>query len=368
MPQVTFFPLGNANSALIDVGNGRKILIDYAATRDPDHYKRIDLPATLHRDLAEAKRTSYDVVAFTHLDADHIRGSSQFFWLDHAATYQGEGRVGIDEMWVPAAAITEVGLDDEARVIREEARHRLRMGSGIRVFSRPARLKDWLASEGLSLDSRMHCIVDAGQLVPSFNLSEDGVEFFVHSPFAVRQNENEVEDRNCESIAFQARFVVDGRDTRLLMLSDLPCDDIAAMVRTTKSYGNDDRLEWDICGLPHHCSYLSLCAQKGTAKTEPIPEIADLYEDMGRQTSTLVSSSEVIRNVDTIQPPHFQAANFYKDAVAGHGGEFIVTMEHPTEAMPDALVIHIDARGARVEKRLIGTPAVITSRPAPRAG
>lgn len=368
MHTLTFFPLGNANTCRIDLANGRKLLIDYAATRDADNPQRIDLPAELRRDLAEARRTSYDVVAFTHLDDDHIRGSSDFFRFEHAPKYQGAGRVDIDELWVPAAAITEVGSDGDARVIRQEARHRLLQGAGIRVFSRPARLKEWLNANGLTLESRIHCIVDAGQLVPSFDLPRDSVEFFVHSPFAERQNENDVEVRNCDAVAFQARFTAGGRDTRLLMLSDLPCDDIAAMVRVTRAYRNEDRLEWDVCGLPHHCSYLSLGPEKGVTIVKPLPDVAFLYEKKGRRGSTLISSSDPIRNEETTQPPHFQAANYYKAAVQGHGGEFIVTMEHQTPSIPVPLVVHIDALGARVQKRLGGAPGVITSRPAPRAG
>lgn len=368
MHKVTFFPLGNANTSRIDLGNGRKVLIDYAATRDPDHPKRIDLPAELRRDLAEAGRNNYDAVAFTHLDDDHIRGATEFFWLEHAEKYQSPERVRIDEMWVPAAAITETGSEDEARVLRTEAQHRLLNGRGIRVFSRPERLKEWLEERGLTLESRLHCIVDAGQLVPSFTIAADAVEFFVHSPFAVRQNANEVEQRNSDAIAFQARFIVNDRDTRLLMLSDLGYEDLAAIVRVTQAYGNADRLEWDICGLPHHCSYLSLGPEKGTTKTKPVPEVEVLYETKGRARSVLVSSSDPIRHVETIQPPHFQAANYYSTAAAGHAGEFCVTMQHPKEAAPEPLVIHIDGRGARPEKRLAGAAAVITSRPAPRAG
>jgi hypothetical protein len=87
------------------------------------------------------------------------------FGIGYASCYQGGDRVKINELWVPAAAIVEDGLEDCARVIRQEARHRLRTGEGIRVFSRPELLKSWLESEGLSLESRGHLITDAGNLV-----------------------------------------------------------------------------------------------------------------------------------------------------------------------------------------------------------
>lgn len=172
MHKVTFFPLGNADCCRIDLENGQKILFDFAAMRDPkDEYDlRIDLPEELRSDLEAADRDYYDAVAYTHLDNDHICGSSEFFYLEHAAKYQGAGRIKIRELWVPAAAIIEEGCEDEDRIIRAEARHRLKAGKGIRVFSRPDKLKDWLKQEGLTLEARAHLITDAGQLIPGYSL------------------------------------------------------------------------------------------------------------------------------------------------------------------------------------------------------
>jgi hypothetical protein len=55
-----------------------------------------------------------------------------FFYLEHASKYQDADRIKIRELWVPAAAIIEDGCKDEDRIIRAEARHRLRSGKGIR--------------------------------------------------------------------------------------------------------------------------------------------------------------------------------------------------------------------------------------------
>ena len=150
MHQITIFNLGNADTSRIDLANGKKLLIDYANMRcatDPKD-KRIDLPVQLRADLKTAKRDYYDVVAFTHLDNDHTCGASEFFELLHAAKYQGGDRVKIKELWVPAAVLVEDGCEDETRILRQEARYRLKKGEGIRVFSGPGQLTDWLATQG----------------------------------------------------------------------------------------------------------------------------------------------------------------------------------------------------------------------------
>src|SRR6266567_4479709 len=128
--RLTFFPLGNADCCRMDLDGGRQILLDYAAVRDlkdPDDL-RCDLAKSLRDELQSRKRNYYDVVAFTHLDDDHVHGSSEFFHLEHAQKYQGAGRIKISELWVPAAAIIEEGCEDESRIIRQEARHRLKLG------------------------------------------------------------------------------------------------------------------------------------------------------------------------------------------------------------------------------------------------
>src|SRR6266851_6798262 len=164
MAKLTFFPLGNADCCLIDLDGGQKLLFDFADVRDPDDDEdlRIDLAAALRDNLRTAKRTSFNVVAFTHLDRDHINRSSEFFYLRHAKKYQGEDRIKIDIMWVPAAVIIEEASEDEAKIIQQEARYWLREGKGIRVFSRPEKLKDWLEENGLTLDDRRHLLTDAG--------------------------------------------------------------------------------------------------------------------------------------------------------------------------------------------------------------
>ena len=66
MHKATFFPLGNADCCRIDLQDGRKILFDYANTRNPDDESdlRCDLPALLTEDLESADKNEFDVVAF----------------------------------------------------------------------------------------------------------------------------------------------------------------------------------------------------------------------------------------------------------------------------------------------------------------
>ncbi len=374
--RIQFYPLGNADTLLIDLSDGRKVLIDYAdmRNRDDNDDKRCDLPEELRSNLKQSTRNHFDVVCITHTDEDHCKGFGDFFWLTHAEKYQEDHRIKINELWVPAAAILEENLEGDARILRSEARYRLKEGKGIKVFSRPERLKKWLEKEGLDFKTRKGLIVDAGTLVPGFK--KDGpeqVEFFVHCPFGWKQDENTVIDRNEDSIVMQATFIEGGHESRLLLASDINHETITEIVKVTRKNKNEDRLRWDIMKLPHHCSYLSLGPDRGEDETAPIPEVKWLFERQSEQSSVIVSPSWAIpekgsEGDKSDQPPHRQAANYHHSNSNQREGEFVVTMERPSEANPKPFAYNVTASGialAVVTAPNIGTSAASVT---PRAG
>jgi hypothetical protein len=195
----------------------------------------------------------------------------------------------------------------------------------------------------------------------------------VHSPFAIRQDDNTLEDRNEDSLVLHLTFDVDGVRTKALMLADSTHDVLAQIVDITKSKENESRLEWDIVKLPHHCSYRSLGPEKGTTKTTPVPEVAWLYEDKGQNRAIAISTSKPIPLAGSAddkdpQPPHRQAARYYADVSGSLTGQFIVTMEHPSRRAPKPIVIEIGANKATVKKPAVTGAYVATSERTPRAG
>lgn len=370
-----FFPTGNADTTFIQLANNHVILMDYAHMRNENDStdKRIDLPTAIREALDEAGQESFRVVAFTHLDKDHVHRASEFFWLEHAEKYQGSDRIKIDELWVPAGVLTEESLDNDARIIRQEARHRLKQGKGIKVFSRPEALRSYLEENGLTLEARAHCIVDAGGLVPGFNKwSEEAVEFFVHSPFAWRTDEG-LSDRNQGSIVVQMTLREGGQESYALLGADIDHECLSQIVRTSRRHGNEDRLHWDVLKLFHHCSYLSLSSEKGEDITEPVEDVKWLFEKLARQNEIIVSPSKPIPVKGTEadkdkQPPHRQAANYYRKIIKDSNGKFLVTMETPSEFRPKPLHLKITAQGVAVMLASVATATSIAASTPTRAG
>lgn len=368
MTKITLYPLGNADCCLIRLDNDKLFVFDYADMHNPDDSedKRMPLKEAFDADIGWPKRNYVDVMAFTHGDDDHVCKAPERFWLEHAEKYQGDDRVKINELWVPAALIVEEGCDDCTRIIRQEARFRFLSKSGIRVFARPEHLKDWLEEQGQRLEDYKHLIVDAGTVVPGFTLENDGIEFFAHSPFAER-TEDGLLDRNDNCLVLQATIRVNGTDTRFLITADSVSECWQKIVRITRAHANERRLAWDIFKLPHHCSYLSMATEKEEYKTKPNEEFAWLLKQ-GTQRSIMVSTSWPIPDGTEDQPPHVETYRCYKDTANELDADLVVTMENPSKTSPKRTVITLDRNGATLEKKSAFASVTITGSRSPRVG
>jgi hypothetical protein len=378
MHQIIFYPVGNGDTSQIILESGKRILFDFRHLKNSETNDgpEINLKARLTDELEKAKKRSFEVVAFTHGDKDHIENSTEFFELLHANKYQGKDRIRIDELWVPAAMILDTAANDEQSdefvIWRQEARYRLKEGKGVRVFSKPEKLKDWLTDNKLTVDSRKHMITDAGQTVPGFTLDNDGVEFFCHSPF-IKHVDNNDDMRNEAALIFNIRFKKGDNTFDYLAIGDSEWSVLEDIVEITKYHKNTDRLSWDIYNIPHHCSYLSLSDEKGDDETVPKASVKELLLS-GKQGACLVSSSKPIEDTSSSrkqeQPPHIQAKKCYEKYLKKvDGAKLLVTMEEPTTKKPEPIIFEIDSNGISRGGTIFGSGiSIITSRPAPRAG
>lgn len=379
MHKVIFYPVGNGDTSQIVLENGRRLLFDYRhlACGEEEERPEIDLAKRLREELAEAKKKSFDVVAFSHGDDDHICGSTDFFELDHSSAYQGGDRIKIDELWVPAAVILETGThsDREKEVIlwRQEARYRLREGKGIRVFSKPDKLKAWLEENDIKLADVRHLITDAGKLADGFTLANDDVEFFCHSPFIKHCDDGTDIIRNDSSLIFNVRFKAGEQTFDYLAVGDATSDVLADIYNTTRWHKNLDRLAWDIFNIPHHCSFRALDQDaKGETETVPIAGVKEILL-AGREGSYQVSSSRPIDDdkdaQERVLPPHIQAKRCYANHLNQvRGAKLLVTMEEPNRRKPEPIVFEISSNGIKRGTVTATGAASLISVAAPRAG
>lgn len=383
MHQITFYPVGNGDTSLIETKNGKFILMDFYQTQNstdstkPEH----DIASALKKKLRDAKKSAFDVVAFTHADRDHINGSTDFFYLEHAKKYQNDDRSKIDEIWVPAAmlleSVTRDNLSGEFAILRSEARYRLKNKSGIKVFSKPDELVKLIESWNMSVEELSEHIIDAGTLVNTFSLTSDGVEFFVHSPF-IKQCSEEGKDikriRNEASLIFNVRFNADGQQFDYLAVGDSEAHVLEDIVNITKFKKREDRLAWDLFNIPHHCSYLALAesGDKGETETTPLDKVKELLL-MGRKNSYLICSSEAFKTgkeaKENVQPPHIQARACYEKYLKQiNGRKFMVTGEYSGTKTPNPIVVEIARAGLSIKTTVLSAAIVTAAATPARAG
>ena len=228
-----------------------------------------------------------------------------------------------------------------------------------------------MEENGLTVDSRRSVITDAGEVVPSFTLAGDGVEFFCHSPFIKHVDDSE-DMRNEAALIFNIRFQVGDNKFDYFMTGDSEWEVLSDIVEKSKIHKNEDRLAWDLYSLPHHCSYKTLSDEKGETETIPKPSVKELLLS-GKEGAHIVSSSLPIEDTkagsERSQPPHIQAKKCYlKHLKEINGGKFFVTMEEPNEKKPEPLIFKIEATGISREAKVITAANIITSSPAPKAG
>jgi hypothetical protein len=171
---------------------------------------------------------------------------------------------------------------------------------------------------------------------------------------------------------FNVRFEVDGAYYDYLEVGDAEYGDMEEIVEISRYHGNEDRLEWDLFNIPHHCSYRALADEKGDQETTPTPLVKDLLRK-GRADSYIVSCSKPVPDIaesyKQTQPPHIQARKAYERYLREVGGRsFLVTMEEPNAYKPQPIVFDIERGGVTWQRATtLGAAAIIAARP-PRAG
>ncbi len=365
MATLRFYPVGNGDTTLLELHQGRLLLFDFKNTDAVP----FDVPGAIRAALDDHGGDELECFAASHGDLDHVGGAGEFFRFDHAAKYQGSGRVAFRQLWIPAGFFleSEVELTEDARIVQAEARYRMTLGEGVLVFAAPGALDSWLRQNGIDPERRRHLLVDAGKLVPGYDASTDGLEIFAHAPFA--KNSDGTGDRNDTSLVLHLTFYDrDKSCARVWLTGDATHEIFSDIVGITERHGRLERLEWNLFHTAHHNSYTALAPKKGTTVTVPVPDVDRLLTHYGADVRPIVvSSCDPIDSDHT--PPHEQAAAYYRTVVE-HDDDFLVTGEHPVTDDPQPIIVGVSDRGLTVKRSpknwtSAGAPAVQV---APRFG
>lgn len=363
---ITYFPVGNGDTSLIKLADKTTFVIDLNVTEaasDEDDLARYDVHGHLLREMRSDAdgRPHTDGYCLSHPDQDHVRGFATVFYTGDPSKYADKdkraGRIIIDELWFAPRVFSpweEKDLSDDAKAFKAEAERRIAVyrkdkaegakpGNRIRIIG---------YTDNPDLKGLEALIVVPGTSINVINGStKQDFSFFVHAPFKGDTDDKD-KGRNETSIVLQARFTVDGVAAAALAFfgGDAPCTVWEDIIDRSEA----STLAWDLLLAPHHCSW-TFFSELPSEENKPSPKILGFLKNHKRKGAFVVSSSKPIKNDDD-NPPHYQAAERYREAVGKD--RFFCTGEHPNERRPLPIYFRMTKNGPQKDEYSKGSQVV----------
>jgi len=350
-PSITYFPVGNGDTSLIQLSNGFNILIDCNitnASKDESDDTTYDVHNHLLSVLKKEKNVPFvDAFILTHPDEDHCRGFGETFYTGDPSTYSDkhkkDGLIRIDELWFTPRIFSphEKDLCDTAKTIRKEARRRLQLYQDKKTERKNSgnRLHIIGYTDNPEIKGLDEIITTPGNMINSINGSTlKDFSIFVHAPFK-KDTDSKWADRNDTSVVFQARFDVEEEKNAALVFfgGDSGFEIWEDILKNSK----EATLSWDIFLAPHHCSWTFFNEVPYKEGDKASKSSLDLLNKK-HAGAIVIASCKPIKDDDD-NPPHHAAKEQYIENIGKDN--FFVTGEYPTSKKPLPLIFTMTKKG-----------------------
>jgi len=357
-PSITYFPVGNGDTNLIQLSNEGTILIDCNITNDSRDENEESVYDVREYLLSTLKKDDNDVpfvdaFILTHPDEDHCRGFSETFYTGDPAKYsetdKKEGLIRVDELWFTPRIFSphEKDMCETAKAIRKEAKRRIQLYQEKKAERKDSgnRLRIIGYSDNPDLKGLDEIITTPGNSINEVNSkSLKDFSFFVHAPFK-KDTDSKWAERNDTSVVLQARFDVEEEKNaaRAFFGGDSGFEIWDDIVQRSKEV----TLKWDIFMAPHHCSWSFFNVTPYNDEDKPSKSSLE-FLDHRCAGAIIVASCKPIKDDDD-NPPHYVAKQQYIKSVGKEN--FFVTGEYPNSKKPQPLIFTITKKGPQ-EKEL----------------
>lgn len=348
-----FWPVGTGDSSTVVVNEETVVQVDLhdLAKADDDDTKEVPIVDLLVGALPKGEDDNPYLAVFvlTHADKDHCSGFKELL-----------SQVTIGELWATPRLWREFDdpdapeLCEDAKAFQEESVRRVKATMKAVASGKDPASGDRILVVGYDTDHDNHAyseLPDRFLATPGDSLTKlDGDDFadrfeaFIHAPF----KDDCAEPRNETSLSMQVTLTEDGGQSgKMLLFGDLAHDTIMKIFDYTEANKRENYLEWDLLLAPHHCSKKVMYVRED-GKDVRKDDVLDAFARHARADAVIVSSSCPIpaKDEDGNNPPHRKAADRYREIV--DSGNFLCTMEWPTEEAPSAVVFGVDASGAQI--------------------
>lgn len=349
---IIYFPVGNGDTSLIRLSDDTNILIDCNITNkstEDDEEKWYDLKDHLLKILRKDEKEIFhiDLFILTHPDQDHCRGFEDHFYIGDPNKFndsaESNKKIFVDELWFTPRIFLpqkEDSLCVSAQAFLKEARRRIKVYKENKIQSKlPGNRLQIIGYSDNKLAGLEDIIIAPGSLTSHINADhKKDFSLFIHAHFR-KDLDSEDSEKNETSVVFQARFVVDGEDRAGLALFG---GDAQYEIWQDILYRSDEEdLQWDLFLAPHHCSWTFFSDADYKDDPNPRKESLDLLANK-RKGAIVIASCKTVKDDDD-NPPHYQAAQKYKEIVGEKN--FYVTMEYPSSDQPLPLEFEITKKG-----------------------
>jgi hypothetical protein len=361
--KMTFFPVDNGDMTLVQLDDGRTILIDVnirAAADDEEDDETPNVGKLLRDRLGKDDEGRYYVDAFlqSHPDQDHCRGIATHFHLGPVSEFpESSDKILIREIWssplVFRRASKNHALCEDAKAFNAEARRRVLLykensssvGSGDRVLV----LGEDIDGKTDDIHEIVVKVDETFSYIDGKNVDSFVGRLLAPLPFSDDEEEEETLSKNHSSTIIQFTFSVGSEKDAGRYLT---CGDAEVVIWErlwAKHKNNKDVLTYDVLLTPHHCSWHSLSHDSWSK----LGENAELSQDardalsQARNNATLISSSKPITDDDS-DPPCVRAKREYEDIADDASGDFVCTTEFIESE--DAEVLEITFDGKTIKK------------------
>lgn len=290
MHQITFFPVGNGDTILIETD--KTIITDIHYRQSAQNDNEDDF-YDIGTDIKKACKTSnghkLDIFINTHPDKDHVSGFSDLFHVGSPNSWSSKNdKILINEIWVTSYTADLTKPTDQAKPLVDEVKRRKKL-TGSEANKDGNRLKI-ISSDDVHTTGTLGDKLSWSILAP--NKDE------------ITAADDDDGERNNSSLVIKWSYKSKS-PSHILLAGDA---EYQVWERLKKEY-KPEELEWHILLSPHHCSRtpFSYKDEKGN------------YIDSGDAWAALthvqgkgfvVASSKTIKN-DADNPPHYVAKNRY---------------------------------------------------------
>lgn len=343
---ITFFPVGNGDMTLIELENGKTILIDVRIRSEADNDSNNDVPdvvSSLKEKLKKDDDGRYyvDVFLLSHPDEDHCLGLDKNFHLGSLDEYNADSdKIIIYEIWSSPLTFrrqkTDHKLCSDAIAFRKEAKRRVSIYRDKKDDFVDGNKVLLLGHDERNQETGRYKTEDLSEILIEIDKSfsricgEDQDSFSVRLlgplPFSDKKEEEEELSKNNSSVIMQWAFKVQGVEKACLFLTGGDAE-VTIWKKMWERHGarQPDWLSYDILQAPHHCSWHSLSYDSWSEKGNDAEVNKEAKQALSQinEGGFIIASSKPI-NDDKNDPPCIGAKREYLGIIDEVGkGEFI---------------------------------------------